>query len=179
MTKASRLSPLSQRMRAYRGKKRKGRCTPPALFYGGAKSRHERRRGGSKFHPKKRTVVPAASSLVTEVIGDPGRSGALARVDECLGGKFHPKKRTVVPAGSSLVTGVIGDPARSGGPRPCRWRTCCARAGHTWGRPHVGRDFHRDVAVDKLIRACSVDPPEKHTVAIASGGYEWPSRSTA
>jgi len=34
---------------------------------------------------------------------------------------------------ASLVTEVIGDPGRSGGPHPCRWRTCCARAGHAWG----------------------------------------------
>jgi hypothetical protein len=30
---------------------------------------------------------------------------------------------------------------------------------------YVGRDVHPDVAVDKLIRACSVDPPVKYTVS--------------
>jgi hypothetical protein len=35
--------------------------------------------------------------------------------------------------------------------------------------PHVGRDVHPDVAVDKLIRACSVDPPVKYRVVRVLG----------
>ena len=45
-------------------------------------------------------------------------------------------------------------------------------------RPHAGRDVQPDVAVDKLIRACSVDPPVKCTVARVLGCDPWPSRST-
>ena len=89
-------------------------------------------------------------------------------------GLFSPKKGTVIPAWSSLLTEVD-------------WATPEDQEGLTRvDDEHVvreqatcGRDVQPDVAVDKLIRACSVDPPEKHTVAIASGGYEWPSRSTA
>ena len=91
------------------------------------------RRGGANFTPKKGTVIPAWSSLLTEVDwATPEDQGGLTRVDD-----EH----------------VVREQA-----------TC-------------GRDVQPDVAVDKLIRACSVDPPVKYTVVRVLGCDPWPSRS--
>ena len=74
------------------------------------------------------------------------------------------KKGTVIPAWSSLLTEVD-------------WATPEDQEGLTRvDDEHVvreqatcGRDVQPNVAVDKLIRACSVDPPVKYTVVRALG----------